>query len=237
MIRSAPSLPLHSALAHKTAAAVAGEVLARLGDRRYVRRVILAPVPRHARQHLKGYFAGVEPPPDARWGYIALRGHSMLAGWEGQLVASAVHDALCANGGPPLVAWTVGSSGGGFSDAAFPFEQHFPNPTAAAYRRRVSLVARRYGFRVITLRLLHPLQLAPLLIVATDRSRPSFIGDVPAIVADLDPHNDQAATFEGFYFEARDRNGPFVRTENVTRGEIEGGQWSADHNDSPFPHG
>jgi hypothetical protein len=237
MIRSAPSLPLRSPFLHRTAAAVAAEVLARFGDRRYVRRVVLAPVPSHARRRAKGYFAGVEPPPDARWGYISLRGHSMVADWEGELVGGAVRDALCANGGPPLVAWTAGGSGGGFSDNAFPFEQHFPNPTAAAYRRRVSLVARRYGFRVVTLRLLHPFQLAPLLVVATDRPRRQFVADLAAIVADLDPRNDQAATFEGFYFEARDRDGPFVRTESVNRGEIEGGEWSANHNDYPFPHG
>lgn len=236
MVRSAPSLPLRLPLPHGTATAVAAGVLARLGDRRYVRRVILALVPRHARQHVKGYFAGVEPPPDARWAYISLRGHSMFAEWEGQLVAGAVHDALCANGGPPLVAWTIGSSGGGFSDAPFPFEQNFPNPTAAAYRHRVSLIARRYGFRIITLRLLHPLQLTPLLIVETNQPRHQFIADVAAIVADLNPHNDQAATFEGFYFEARDKDGPFVRTESVNRGEIEGGQWSANHSDYPFPH-
>jgi hypothetical protein len=160
----------------------------------------------------------------------------MLADWEGQLVGGAVRDALCANGGPPLVAWSAGSSGGGFSDAAFPFEQQFPNPTPAAYRRRVSLVARRYGFRVVSLRLLHPLQSAPLLIVATDRPRRQFVADVPAILAELDPSNDQAATFEGFYFEARDKDGPFVRTDNVNRGLIESSEWSANHSDYPFAH-
>jgi len=237
MIRSAPSRPLPVRAPHRSAASVVSRELAELGDRRYVRRVVLAPVPTHARQHVKGYFADVEPPPDARWGYVAVRGSSMLAGWEGQLVAGALRDQLCANGGPPLVAWRTGSSDGGFSDAAFPFEQHFPNPTPASYRKRVRLIARRYGFRVITLRLLHPLQTAPLLIVATARPRRQFVADVPAILADLNPRNGQAVSFEGFYFEARDRHGAFVRMDSIERGQIEGSQWSADPNDDPFPHG
>jgi hypothetical protein len=237
MIRSAPSVQLRPPLRRRPAAAVTARVLARLGDHRYVRRVVLAPVPVHARRHVKGYFAGIEPPPDALWGYVSMRAVSMVAAWEGQLVAGAVRDGLCANGGPPLVAWSVGRSGRGFSDSVSPFEQRFPNPSAAAYRRRVRLVARRYGFRIAELRLLHPLQIAPLLVVRTDRPRRQFIADIPAILAALDPRNGQAATFEGFYFEAQDGKGPFVRTENVYRGEIEGGQWSADRNDYPFPHG
>jgi hypothetical protein len=237
MIRVAPSVSLRGPLRHRRSAAVVASVLARLGDHRYVRRVVLAPVPIHARRHAKGYFAGVEPPPDALWGYISVRPGSMVAAWEGQLVAGAIRDGLCANGGPPLVAWSVGRSGGGFSESVFPFEQRFPNPSAATYRRRVRLVARRYGFRIATLRLLHPFQVAPLLIVRTDRPRRQFTADIPAILSALDPQNGEAATFEGFYFEARDGKGPFVRTEQVSRGTLEGGQWAADRDDYPFPHG
>jgi hypothetical protein len=45
-----------------------------------------------------------------------------------------------------------------------------------------------------------------------------------------------ALTFEGFMFEARDSSGPFVRVENVQRGESEGGQWSWDRCISPYEH-
>ncbi|HEX6761874.1 MAG TPA: hypothetical protein VF094_03645 [Gaiellaceae bacterium] len=83
----------------------------------------------------------------------------------------------------------------------------------------------------------HPFQLAPLPVVATDRSRRQLVADVSAILADLDPRSGEAVTFDGFYFEARDAHGPFVRTESVERGEIEGGHWSADPSDYPFPHG
>lgn len=235
---AAPSVPLRQPLPHRSPAAVVAMVLSKLGDRRYVRRVVLAQVPAHARQHAKGYFAGAKPPADARWAYIAAKRGSMVAAWEGALVAGALRDTLCANGGPPLVAWTVeGGSGGGFSDRYNPFEQRFPNPRPGAYRKRVALVGRRYGFTVVALRLLDPLQLAPLLIVKTSRPRSQFVADTPAILAALNPTNRQATTFEGFYFEARDTHGPFERTDNTRRGEVEGAQWSADPNDYPFTHG
>src|SRR5205823_6168652 len=120
-------------------------------------------------------------------------------------------------------------------------EQRFPNPAPGVFRKRVSLVGRRYGFRVVSLRLLHPRQVAPLLVVETRRERKSFVSDVPAIMALLDPTagagHQTAITFEGFLFEARDARGPFVRVENVYRGEVEGGQWSWNPCVYPYAHG
>jgi hypothetical protein len=237
MLRAAPSVPAKAPNSRRSPSEIVTTVLSGLGDRRYVRRFVLAPVPTHARRHVRGYFAGVQPPKDALWGYAAVKPASMVATWEGQLVAGAVRDRLCANGGPPMVGWRIGRSDGGYSDHVYPFEQRFPNPRLADYRRRVELVARRYGFKVAELRLLHPLQTAPLVVAYTDRAHEKFIADIPAILFALDPRDREAATFEGFYFEARDKNGPFVRTENSYRGTVEGGQWSADRNDYPFPHG
>jgi hypothetical protein len=237
MLRSAPSVPVRAPKIRRSPSEIAATVLSGLGDRRYVHRFVLAPVPAHARRHVRGYFAGVQPPRDALWGYVAVKPSSMVATWEGQLIAGAVRDQLCANGGPPMVGWRVGHSDGGYSDHVYPFEQRFPNPRPAGYRLRVELVARRYGFKVAELRLLHPLQTAPLVVVYTDRAHKKFIADLPAILSALDPRNGKAATFEGFYFEARDKNGPFVRTENSYRGTLEGGQWSADRTNYPFAHG
>ena len=45
-----------------------------------------------------------------------------------------------------------------------------------------------------------------------------------------------AVTFEGFFLEARDARGPFVRVENVYRGETEGGQWSWNRCAYPYAH-
>ena len=154
------------------------------------------------------------------------------------LVGGALRDDLCAAGGPPLVGWTVtGGQGGGFSENWEAFGQHFPNPSPAAFRKRVSLVGRRYGFRVASLRLVRPLQLSPLLIVDTSRDRKAFVKDVPTILSLLDPTARSGTTFEGFYFAAEDAHGPFVETSGGVRGQRWGGQWSWNPNVYPFAHG
>jgi hypothetical protein len=43
-------------------------------------------------------------------------------------------------------------------------------------------------------------------------------------------------TFEGFFFEADDSDGPFVRVDNAYRGQVEGGEWSWDPCYTPYPH-
>ena len=208
-----------------------------LGDRRFVQSVVFGPPPPITHQHT-GYFGpGRHPPRNALWAYIgATKSESFVGSWEVALVRGALRDELCAASGRLLVGRSIAGHVGGVSDGGFALGQRFPNPPPSVYRSRVAAVAKRFGFRVVSLRLLRPLQLAPALVVETDRNRKSFVADVPSIVGWLDPRNGEATTFEGFLFEARDEKGPFVRVENVYRGEVEGGQWSADPCDYPFPH-
>jgi hypothetical protein len=240
-MRAAPSFAPRR-VAHPAAPAqLAQRLLQRFGDRRYVHRIVFAAPAPNTLRHLKGYYGGVRPPFDARWAYISVTpGEQMVASWEANLVAGALRDDLCAAGGAPLVGWTTGRDGMRVADQSYALEQRFPNPTAQAFRRRVQLVAKRYGFRIESLRLLRPQQLAPLLVAQTDRNRKDFVADVQAILGLLDPttsgHGATALTFEGFFFEARDAKGPFVRTENVYRGEVEGGEWSWSRCAYPFPH-
>jgi hypothetical protein len=121
----------------------------------------------------------------------------------------------------------------------FALEQHFPNPTAAAFRKRVALAGRRYGFRVISLRLLRPRQMAPLLIVGTSRHRRAFSHDVPLIMDLLNPYSRGphrvAQTFEGFLFAAEDAQGPFLEVQNIARGIGQGGEWAAGRCLYPYP--
>jgi hypothetical protein len=254
VMRAAPSVPARRVAHPASPARLAQLLLQRFGDRRYVRRVVFAGPPPNTLSHVKGYYGGVRPPFDARWAYISAPlaslqpvkptpeqvGEQMVASWEANLVAGGLRDDLCAAGGAPLVGWTTGRDGMRVADRNYALEQRFPNPTAQAFRRRVQLVGKRYGFRVESLRLLRPQQLAPLLVVQTDRNRKDFVADVPAILALLDPTTSgpgaTALTFEGFFFEARDAKGPFVRTENVYRGEVEGGQWSWSRCAYPFQH-
>jgi hypothetical protein len=164
-----------------------------------------------------------------------------LAYWELNLVQGSLRDDFCRAGGRPLVGWSLSGEVTGMSDGSAAWNQRFPNPSPGEFRARVALVGKRYGFRATSVRFLRPRELAPIVIVKTDRDRKKFVADVAAIVDLLDPRSRSghqgAITFEGFFFEARDAKGPFVRVYNVYRGEIMGGQWSADRDSYPYPHG
>jgi hypothetical protein len=244
-LEAAPSEPVESNPTPPGAKELVRRLVTRFGDRRFVKRIEIASPPPITLQHLRGYFAGVRPPADAVWAYVAAPApkrpsEQMIAQWEAGLVVGALRDDFCAAGGAPLVGWSIGRGGIGLSDRAQALEQRFPNPSPAAFRARVALVGRRYGFTVDELRLLRPRQLAPLVVVRTDRDRKAFVHDVPAIMGLLDPvsntRSGSAVTFEGFYFEAVDARGAFVRLENLDRGQSEGGQWSWDRCVYPYAH-
>lgn len=225
-------------------ATVARRLLARLGDRRYVHSItfaLAAPAVGHAVHVL---YAGGRPPKDALKATVVSSDSALahrhptseqsltsaIASWESGLVAGALRDDMCAAGGAPLVSWTS-ADGGLYSESGSALEQHFPNPSPAAFRKRVARAGRHYGFRVASLRLLRPEQTAPLLIVETSRSRRAFVRDIPAIMKLLNPTNiaghQSAQTFEGFLFAAEDPHGPFTETEYLSRGQSEGGEWAA----------
>jgi hypothetical protein len=225
-------------------ATVARRLLARLGDRRRVHSITFSlarPVVGHAVHVL---YAGGRPPKDALKAtigplYVQMARNShptpeqslthAIASWESGLVAGALRDDMCAAGGAPLVSWTS-ADGGLYSESSSALGQRFPNPSPAEFRRRVARAGRRFGFRIASLRLLRPEQLAPLLIVETSRSRRAFVRDIPAIMKLLNPTtvagHQGAQTFEGFLFAAEDARGPFTETEGLSRGQSEGGEWS-----------
>jgi hypothetical protein len=238
VMRNAPTvLPAPTQLAP---AQIVTRELARFGDRRYIRNAQVGPLPPITLEHLRGYFAGKRPPANALWLYVSAprNGDDDVATWEVGLFGGGVRDAFCAAGGAPLAGFTAGRGGRQVFDDDNAVEQHFPNPSPAAFTARVERIGKRYGFTVQSLRLLHPFQTAPLLVVETHRGRKAFVKDVPAIMQLLDPQSvagtRQALTFEGFFFEARDAKGRFVDVFNVHRGEVMGGQWSADHCSYPY---
>jgi hypothetical protein len=221
-------------------------VLDGLGDKRFIKSVEIGPVPQLVLEH-NGWFGKTKPPRTAMWAwlsaprmgtrYVAAKHASpsavvqnTLAEWEAQLVWGALRDAFCANGGPPLVGWSTAGHPNGVSDATYPFGQRFPAPSRAAFAARAKLVGQRYGFRVVSIRWLRPLQPAPIVVVQTDRKRTSFVADVQAIEQLLDPrqtaYHRTAVTFEGFFFEARDAKGPFAATFGNVRGTLSGGPWA-----------
>ncbi len=231
---------------------VVKRLLARFGDRRYISSIRIGAVPVKVRRGYKSEFAGVRPPGDALWATILgperfrVRSESkppidgMIAQWESGIVAGGLRDDFCAAGGGPLVGWMTLGIEGGLSNRGNALGQRFPNPSPSAFRARVDLIGRKFGFHVVSLRLLRPEQIAPLLVVQTDRPRKNFVNDVPAIVSLLNPEttegNKSAATFEALFFEARDSKGPFVAVDNISRGETEGGEWSWSRNVYPYSH-
>jgi hypothetical protein len=237
VMRAAPSFAPAAKRRAIPPAHVVSRLLARFGDRRFVHAIQLGQPPRNRLADV------VEAPTKRLWAYVkapAATGHDpgrqMLAAWEAELLGGALRDDLCAAGGAPLVGWSFGPVTGVISDANSAFMQRFPNPSPRQFRERLALVGRKFGFRVTSLRLLRPRQLAPLVIVETDRDRKDFVADLPAIKLLLDPFRDGAATFEAFFLEARDGDGPFVRIDNVYRGHWMGGQWSWDRCVYPFEH-
>jgi len=250
-VGGAPSYVTHAA--RRSPQAVVASVLAGLGDRRFVKRVEIAPVPRLVREH-QGYFKQ-KPPRDALWAWLDVPRMSLqyksapapavvqansLADWEAQLVWGALRDAFCANGGAPLVGWSVAGHPSGVSDALNPLGQRFPSPPRGVFMARARAVGRAFGFDVVSVRWLRARQAAPIVVVRTERKRKAFVADVEKIVQLLDPRksvgNRTATTFEGFYFEALDAKGPFTSVENVYRGEVMGGEWSWSPCVTPYPH-
>ncbi len=119
--------------------------------------------------------------------------------------------------------------------------QRFANLPARQLRLCIADEAVRYHFTVQELRLLHPRQVAPLVIVQSSRYV-AFAHAVPAIEKSLDPHtgrSDRAGwAFEGFMLEAQDERGvPFLSVFNFWRGSGPGGgQWARADQLYPFGH-
>jgi hypothetical protein len=233
LARWAPSFMPRQSRRRYSPQQIANRVLARFGDRRYIHGIRIGRPPRRYRG------MKVKVPRDALWAYIAAPGAGVVSGfvsnpthkqeldgtiadWEAQLLWGALRDEFCAAGGRALAGW----SGGGeidTSNAAMPFEQRFPNPKPAAFRRRLALIGRRYGFKVVSLRLLRPLQYAPLIVIETDRDPRAFENDLGAIDALVNPARPGDYTFEGEFIEVRGSRGAFAETYSLLRGTAEGG--------------
>jgi hypothetical protein len=121
--------------------------------------------------------------------------------------------------------------------------QRFDNPSSAALRQRLREDARRYHFRIVSLELLRPRQLAPKIVVQT-RDYVALARGAYWILKRIDPRrrvpdDRKGWRYEGFYFEAQDERGiPFFATYTFMRGPGPGGgQWARSEPLYPFNHG
>jgi hypothetical protein len=121
--------------------------------------------------------------------------------------------------------------------------QRFDNLSPLVLRRRLREAARRYHFRVVSLELLRPRQLAPKIVVQTQH----YVGlsrEAYWILKRIDlrrrvPDDRKGWRYEGFYFEAQDERGiPFFTTDTFMRGpNPAGSQWARSEALYPFAHG
>jgi hypothetical protein len=118
----------------------------------------------------------------------------------------------------------------------------FDNPERRELRRRLHDLAGRYGFEVVSVKVLRPRQDAPLVVVRTTDYR-GLARATPAILKQLDPKRNTGDDrtgwrYEGFFWEARDERGvPFLIASTITRGRLEGAQWARSEPLYPYPHG
>jgi hypothetical protein len=233
--------------AHKRSPqALVDRVLSRLGDRRYIRSAGVGPVPPVTRMH-NGYFGRSRPPKSALWLYMSAPDAAQRpaagrpptaskvatiaqARWETNLVAGAVRDELCLHGTRPLAGWTLANQGiSGVSDESYAFAQRFPNPSSSWLLNQLHQVGSRWGFSVVSVRYLHPLQEAPIVILRTDRP-PVFAGNNRVILNALHiaPGVQPGWPYEGYYIEVQDRRRtPFLIWSTVLRGTDTGSFYCA----------
>jgi hypothetical protein len=119
----------------------------------------------------------------------------------------------------------------------------FPSPSRVVLLRRLRSAAHLYGFRVVSVRLLHPLQSAPVVVISSDAKR-SIARATPKIVDLFDPRRPTTAdpsgyAYEGYFLVAQTRGGiPYLATFNHWRApHVGGGEWAANESLYPFPHG
>jgi hypothetical protein len=238
---ASPAKCTHARQAHPASPAeIAHRFLSRLGDRRYIRSITF-PESNNGNATSNELVAVVNDPLAGSWkGFsesnpkdwlIQLRAH-----WEGALAFGAMRDDFCSAGGPQSLVQATGD-GGESADVWTNFARRFRNPSPASFRARVARVGHRFGFHVVSLRLLHPDQIAPLLIVRTSRDRNAFADNVLKILDTLDPANPKPGAFEGFFFAAEDAHGPFVISQDVRRAGPEDSGYAANGVLFPTAHG
>jgi len=136
----------------------------------------------------------------------------------------------------------VGRWEGSLHAAADQSGYSYPTPPLRTLETRLAAASHRFGFRVITLRLVRAPQGAPLVIVQPNSSPSSFAPKVGRIEGLLDPRHQaaqdwNATAYEGFFIGAQDSQGhPFLFGFNYLRARA-GGQWARSPNLYPFAHG
>lgn len=119
----------------------------------------------------------------------------------------------------------------------------FPSPSRAILIQRLHRAAVLYGFRVVSVRMLHPLQSAPVVVISSN-DKPGIARATAKIVDIFDPRrvtylDPSGYAYEGYFLVAETSSGvPYLSTFNHWRApHVGGGEWAASEDLYPFPHG
>jgi hypothetical protein len=117
----------------------------------------------------------------------------------------------------------------------------FPSPPRTFVIRRLEREARTLDFEILSVRMLRPRQLAPVIVVRT--TRPVALARATlSILEAIDPSwGRPRELYEGLYFAAVDERGiPLFSVSNVLRRDgrrlYEGGEWARGEALYPLPH-
>ncbi len=122
----------------------------------------------------------------------------------------------------------------------------FPNPSRSTLLRRLERQARAHHFQVVSLEMLHPRQLAPVIVVRT--AHPLALAHATvSVLQGLDPNygrGEPSELYEGLYFAAIDPEGvPLFSASEVVRVSgaaallgYEGGSWARSEDLDPVGH-
>jgi hypothetical protein len=119
----------------------------------------------------------------------------------------------------------------------------FPSPPRHVLLQRLHRSESRFGFSLVRVTMLRPLQLAPVVVIRSDDEQ-AIARATPQIVAGFDPHrvtkeNPSGFAYEGIFFLAETSKGvPYLAVFNHWRApHVGGGQWAARESLYPYPHG
>jgi hypothetical protein len=119
----------------------------------------------------------------------------------------------------------------------------FPSPSRHLLLQRLRTAARSYRFQIVSVRMLHPLQAALVIVIRSDREQ-SIARATPKIIDLFNPRRPTRAdpsgyAYEGYFLVAETDSGvPFLATFNRWRApHVGGGEWAARESLYPFPHG
>jgi len=122
-------------------------------------------------------------------------------------------------------------------------DARFPSPSRVVLLARLRTGATLYGFGIVSVQMLHPLQGAPVIVIRSDREQ-AIARATRKIVTLFDPYRPTSAdpagsAYEGYFLVAEDSGGvPYLASWNQSRApHVGGGEWAASPNLYPFPHG